>query len=264
MVNRTSLSLPLLLSVNGGYVDTAGFLALQGLFTAHVTGNFVTIGAALAFGTAGVLNKLLALPVFCAVIIATRLAFTSKSASARPVLPGVLNLKLALLIVGAVLAVTLGPFKEADGWAAIVTGMTFVAAMAIQNAAHRIHMPGAPPTTLMTGTTTQIMIDLADMIRGFPPEARNAARARQAYVTRGRQLRGGRGSGSDSLPCRWNLVLRRRAGGCGARKNIRAARITNAGERNNLANQKLGRFSAIVRSPFPGDNPRRQRSYRSC
>ena len=178
MVNRTSLSLPLLLSVNGGYVDTAGFLALQGLFTAHVTGNFVTIGAALAFGTAGVLNKLLALPVFCAVIIATRLAFTSKSASARPVLPGVLNLKLALLIVGAVLAVTLGPFKEADGWAAIVTGMTFVAAMAIQNAAHRIHMPGAPPTTLMTGTTTQIMIDLADMIRGFPPEARNAARAR--------------------------------------------------------------------------------------
>ena len=32
-------SLPVLLSVNGGYVDTAGFLALQGLFTSHVTGN---------------------------------------------------------------------------------------------------------------------------------------------------------------------------------------------------------------------------------
>jgi uncharacterized membrane protein YoaK (UPF0700 family) len=37
------ISLPLLLSVNGGYVDTAGFLALQGLFTAHVTGNFVSL-----------------------------------------------------------------------------------------------------------------------------------------------------------------------------------------------------------------------------
>jgi uncharacterized membrane protein YoaK (UPF0700 family) len=40
-----------LLSFNGGFVDTAGFMGLQGLFTAHVTGNFVTLGAALVFGT---------------------------------------------------------------------------------------------------------------------------------------------------------------------------------------------------------------------
>jgi uncharacterized membrane protein YoaK (UPF0700 family) len=40
-------TLPLLLSLNAGFVDTAGFLALQGLFTAHVTGNFVTLGASL-------------------------------------------------------------------------------------------------------------------------------------------------------------------------------------------------------------------------
>jgi uncharacterized membrane protein YoaK (UPF0700 family) len=38
-----------------------------------------------------------------------------------------------------------------------------VAAMAIQNAAHRIHLGSAPPSTVMT--TTQIMIDLADMIQ---------------------------------------------------------------------------------------------------
>ena len=43
-------SLPVLLSVNGGFVDTAGFLGLQGLFTAHVTGNFVTLAATLLFG----------------------------------------------------------------------------------------------------------------------------------------------------------------------------------------------------------------------
>jgi uncharacterized membrane protein YoaK (UPF0700 family) len=41
-----------LLAFNAGYVDTFGFLSLHGLFTAHVTGNFVTIGAALALGSA--------------------------------------------------------------------------------------------------------------------------------------------------------------------------------------------------------------------
>jgi len=54
------LSLPVLLSVNGGYVDSAGFLALQGLFSAHVTGNFVTLGAALVLGSTGVVAKLIA------------------------------------------------------------------------------------------------------------------------------------------------------------------------------------------------------------
>ena len=37
MDGRTSPepALPTLLSFNGGFVDTAGYLALQGLFTAH-------------------------------------------------------------------------------------------------------------------------------------------------------------------------------------------------------------------------------------
>jgi uncharacterized membrane protein YoaK (UPF0700 family) len=44
--------------------------------------------------------------------------------------------------------------------------MIFVAAMTIQNAAHRAHLASAPPSTIMTGTTTQIMIDLGDVIMG--------------------------------------------------------------------------------------------------
>src|ERR1700688_2015329 len=171
------LTLPTLLSFNGGYVDTVGYLSLQGLFTAHVTGNFVTIGAALVFGTSGIVAKLLALPVFCMVIIVTRLV--SFNLPPRwPVLETMLTLKLLLLLVAAVVAIAMGPFANGDGAPAIILGMTLVSAMAIQNAAQRIHLGGAPPTTLMTGTTTQIMIDIADMIRGVPGVARETIKSR--------------------------------------------------------------------------------------
>jgi uncharacterized membrane protein YoaK (UPF0700 family) len=170
-------TLPTILSFNGGYVDTVGYLSLQGLFTAHVTGNFVTIGAALVFGTSGIVAKLLALPVFCVVIIATRLV-SFNLPTRWPVLETMLNLKLLLLLVAAVLAIAMGPFANGDGAPAILMGMTLVSAMAIQNAVHRIHLGAAPPTTLMTGTTTQIMIDIADMIHGVPGAARDAARSR--------------------------------------------------------------------------------------
>jgi uncharacterized membrane protein YoaK (UPF0700 family) len=171
-------TLPILLSINGGYVDTAGYLALQGLFTSHVTGNFVTLGATLALGTSGAIPKLLALPVFCIVIMATRLLTTGLSATRWPVLRAILVVKVALLVVGAVLAITLGPFRNGDGWSALATGMTLVAAMAIQNALQRTHLGAIPPTTIMTGNTTQMMIDLADLVRGATPEQQLLIRPR--------------------------------------------------------------------------------------
>jgi uncharacterized membrane protein YoaK (UPF0700 family) len=161
---ETRAALPLVLSFNAGYVDTAGFLALQGLFTAHVTGNFVTLGASLALGTSGAVAKLLALPVFCAVVIAARLLGTLLSNRSIAAFETLLGLKVLFLIAGASLAIRFGPFHDGDGWQAILTGMVLVAAMAIQNAVHRVHLGSAPPSTLMTGTTTQIMIDLADKL----------------------------------------------------------------------------------------------------
>jgi uncharacterized membrane protein YoaK (UPF0700 family) len=171
---RPRVTLPLLLSLNAGFVDTAGFLSLQGLFTAHVTGNFVTLGASLVLGTSGAVAKLLALPVFCVVVIAIRLLSSALLRRKLRALKIILGLKVVLLIAGAILAIHLGPFKNGDAWQAVVTGMVLVAAMAIQNAAHRIHLGSAPPSTLMTGTTTQIMIDLADMIQA--PKSENAER----------------------------------------------------------------------------------------
>ncbi len=168
----------MLLSFNGGFVDTAGYLALQGLFTAHVTGNFVTIAAALIHGSSGVVAKLLALPMFCGVILLTRLVSFNLPRRGLPVLETMLTIKLLLLGAGAALAIWHGPFADGDTAYAITTGMVLVAAMAIQNAVQRIHMPNIPPTTLMTGTTTQIMIDLADMLHGLPAGTESPIQAR--------------------------------------------------------------------------------------
>jgi uncharacterized membrane protein YoaK (UPF0700 family) len=166
-------ALLLILGLNAGFVDTAGFLALQGLFTAHVTGNFVTLGASLVLGTSGAVAKLLALPVFCVVVIATRLTGTILSNRAVAAFEVLIGLKILFLIAAGVLAIHFGPFHDGDSREAIVTGMLLVTAMAIQNAVHRIHLGSAPPSTVMTGTTTQIMLDLADKI--YAPKSRNSA-----------------------------------------------------------------------------------------
>ncbi|MCB4769552.1 DUF1275 domain-containing protein [Ancylobacter sp. Lp-2] len=171
---RTSL----LLSLNGGYVDTLGFLSLHGLFTTHVTGNFVTFGASLAHGTSGAIAKLVALPVFCAVVVATQLLAGGLEKRALPAFRILLCSKAGLLAVAAAMAIHFGPFADGDAWQALVTGMVLVGAMAMQNATHRLHLASAPPTTVMTMTTTQIMLDVASLLQDVAPNNRQEAVAR--------------------------------------------------------------------------------------
>lgn len=168
----------LLLGFNAGYVDTAGFLALGGLFTAHVTGNFVTLGAALIHGSAGAMSKLLALPVFCIAVLMARWA--SSALIARQIAPmrSLIVVKVVLLTMAAWLMVSQGPFDDGDLPPAFAAGMLMVAAMAVQNAMQRMHLGQLPPSTLMTGNTTQVMIDLADVWRGVPGQQRQASHAR--------------------------------------------------------------------------------------
>jgi uncharacterized membrane protein YoaK (UPF0700 family) len=184
---RRALSIPDLLTFNGGYVDTAGFLALQGLFTAHVTGNFVTLGAALVQGSTGILAKMLALPVFCLVVVLVKLLSGHLDRFTRSALQALLGVKTVLFGAAAALALVYGPvrgpFANGDAPVAVLTGMVLVAAMAIQNAVHRIHFGKSPPTTLMTGSTTQIMMDVGDLLTGGQtPEQRQALRTRLASL----------------------------------------------------------------------------------
>lgn len=163
------------LAFNAGYVDTAGFLALNGLFTAHVTGNFVTLGASLVHGATGALAKLLALPVFCLLVFLSRLGGAVMLSRQRSPVSALLFMKAVFLTVAAGLLIVNEPSDDQTAWSAILGGMLLVAAMAIQNAVQRMYLPSAPPSTLMTGTTTQVMIDLADLLGGAPSDIRQLA-----------------------------------------------------------------------------------------
>jgi uncharacterized membrane protein YoaK (UPF0700 family) len=174
-----------LLSFNGGFVDTAGFLGLQGLFTAHVTGNFVTLAAALVLGTHGVIAKLIALPEFVIVVALARVAGSTLRARGLPALRVLLVVKVLFLLAFFVIAVALGPFPDSDAPAALVTGFAGIAAMAIQNAVQRVHFAHIPPTTLMTGNTTQVVLDAVDLLRGAPLPDAPTVRSRFFRTLRG-------------------------------------------------------------------------------
>ena len=173
-----SRTLSHILGFNAGYVDTAGFLALGGLFTAHVTGNFVTLGAALIQGNSGAVSKLLALPVFCLAVVLARLGSNALVARQKPPMRSLVAVKVLLLVVAAVLMIVYGPFKDGDQPPAFAAGMLMICAMAVQNAMQRMHLPQLPPSTLMTGNTTQVMIDLADLFKGVQGDERRSVIAR--------------------------------------------------------------------------------------
>jgi uncharacterized membrane protein YoaK (UPF0700 family) len=196
------LDLPALLSFNGGFVDTAGFLGLQGLFTAHVTGNFVTLAAALVLGTHGAIAKLLALPEFVLVVALARIGGTALRAAGLPALPVLLAVKVCFLLAFFILAVALGPFPDSDAPPALLTGFAGVAGMAIQNAVQRVHFASIPPTTLMTGNTTQAVLDAVDLIRGVEPDNAPAVRARFPRTLRGIIWFAG-GCAVGALLCYW-------------------------------------------------------------
>jgi len=177
-------SIATVLTFNAGYADAAGFMALHGLFAAHVTGNFVTIGAALVLGTSGVVTKLLALPTFCVFVALARLARYALLARGLQVLKTLLAAELLLLTCAGTLAMRYGPFSDGDALPASVAGLALVAAMAIQNAFQRVHLAKEPPTTIMTGTTTQVMLDVADLLHGVSDEQRVVIRSRLSRMSR--------------------------------------------------------------------------------
>jgi uncharacterized membrane protein YoaK (UPF0700 family) len=167
-----------LLAITGGFVDTAGFLGFKGLFLSHVTGNFVTLGAALVLGGHGIIDKILALPEFILVVALARLVGDALRRADAPVLRVLLATEALLLLAFLALAIAFGPFDNPDRLPALAIAFVGVAAMAVQNALQRVHLGDQPPSTIMTGNTTQATLDGIDLILGHDQAHLAQTRAR--------------------------------------------------------------------------------------
>lgn len=175
-------STSLLLSFTGGFVDTVGFVALFGLFTAHVTGNFVLIGAAIAgHGAASVVAKLLALPMFVATVAFARWLQLRRERRGLPTATPMLAAQLVFLVAFMAAGAFCGPFPSGDTLAAVLVGMLGVTTMAIQNAAARSSFVRLSPTTVMTGNVTQVTMDLVDLAVGVTDVGPARARVRKMW-----------------------------------------------------------------------------------
>ena len=177
--------LPAVLSTTAGAVDVIGFLALGGLFTAHITGNLVIAAAHYVTGGFSQVGPLLAVPVFMAVLGLVTLASGAIARAGSSPLRALLALQAALLAGFLGLGVGFGPYPDADSPMAVFAGMLGVAAMATQNATGRLAIKQSPSTAVMTTNITQLTLDVATITRG-QGDPEQVARARQrAGVTFG-------------------------------------------------------------------------------
>jgi uncharacterized membrane protein YoaK (UPF0700 family) len=158
------------LSFVGGFVDVVGFVALFGLFTAHVTGNFIMLGLEMVHATQLAIAKVLAVPVFIVMVALTRLFVLHYEKKGEAPWVAMLLAQVALLACFMIAGGITTPHEDPNDIGPVVAGLLGVAAMAVQNAGSRLIMSNHGPTTMMTGNTAQAVIDLVDILRGHPEE----------------------------------------------------------------------------------------------
>ncbi|MER9565119.1 YoaK family protein [Mesorhizobium sp. M0571] len=162
------IAVPALLAFVAGYVDSCTFLAFAGLFVAQMTGSLVVAGSELVAKNDGFLIKVLAIPIFFAAGVLTTIIVRALGSDSRRALVATLALEAALLGGLACVDVSSG-----------VTTVTSVAvlfdlsAMGVQSASVRLLLVQYGSTNVMTTNTTQLAIELTDMLLASHRNRRN-------------------------------------------------------------------------------------------
>lgn len=139
-----------------GFCDTATFIHMDGVFSAHVTGNFVLFAAAIAKGLAPAdYLKIAAFPVFILACMAAAAAYKGAPRRLLIIMTG-----LILACGAAALALSIARGAINLGIADSIITLCLVFALGVQNTVHHF-IPG-PMTTVMTGTVMNTTASLTE------------------------------------------------------------------------------------------------------
>jgi uncharacterized membrane protein YoaK (UPF0700 family) len=169
-----------LLSVIAGTTDMIGFLGLNGLFTAHITGNLVLLCAHLAGSGDMRVSSLISIPVFAVVVCLTRILAGRLMLNHSVTLSLLLFLQLVCLAGFLLVCMSTGNHPNPDSTITIVAGMLGVSAMAVQNALAQTTIENAPSTAIMTTNVTRFSVDVGTILLGAEKEHVDHARSRSA------------------------------------------------------------------------------------
>lgn len=169
-----------LLAAIAGFVDTLSFVSLFGLFTAHVTGNFVLIGAGVAGFGQSIFLKLIVFPAFIGGVVCSSLLVRALPERHARQGARLLHAMQAVLMFGFCFAgVWATPVSQTNDLPVVVAGVLGAFAMGVQNAHPRLLQRPGVPNTVMTGNVTQAILDVVDLLSaGTADSARAAARTR--------------------------------------------------------------------------------------
>lgn len=163
---------PVVLTLVGGAIDTIGFIALFGFFTAHVTGNLVLAGAAWVNNGTGLWIKLAAIPLFIFTVFITKI-FIDLSKKKHQTLALLFIFEAIFLTAFMIAGLIFEPFDNANSWTVGFTGGLGLIALAIRNTSSKTLIKHLSPSTMMTGNTTQLGIDLSNYVRQRSAEHRH-------------------------------------------------------------------------------------------
>jgi uncharacterized membrane protein YoaK (UPF0700 family) len=155
----------IILSFVAGYADTSTFVGANGLFSAHVTGNFVIFAYDIVtHQIASSRMKLIAFPVFILAVFISTLIIDHVNGNNRAVNRLFIIESLLLIIAGFMSC--LNRYENTAYIPNDIIPMFVVFALGLQNASGRLFAKEVlAPTTVMTGNVTQIIIDVTGYLK---------------------------------------------------------------------------------------------------